>query len=210
MSSKKPRVALYARVSTTDQDVQVQLDELRAAAEHRGWRVVGTYADDGVSGSKASRPELDRLLGDVRAGTVDLVAVWKLDRLGRSMQHLMELLVTFKNHDVAFVSLRDAGLDTTTATGTLFTQILASFAEYERNIIRERTRAGLARARLQGKTLGRPRKNLDLRAARVLLDQGHSVRETAVMLGVPRATLTRRLNDAGPRPERAGSKTPSP
>ena len=206
---KSPRTAVYARVSTDDQDVQVQLDELRAEAERRGWRIIDTYADEGVSGSKESRPELDRMLSDVRAGRVDLVAVWKLDRLGRSMQHLIQLLDVLKRHDVGFVSLRDAGIDTTSATGTLMLQLLAAFSEYELAILKERTRAGLARARRQGKTLGRPRKELDLRAARVLLGQGHSLRETASMLGVPRATLSRRLKDApGPRP--GGSQTPPP
>lgn len=196
MTNKPPRTAIYARVSTDDQDVQVQLDELRAEAERRGWRIIDTYADEGVSGSRESRPELDRLLGDVRAGRVDLVAVWKLDRLGRSMQHLIQLLDVLKRHDVGFVSLRDAGIDTTSATGTLMLQLLAAFSEYELAILKERTRAGLARARRQGKTLGRPRNELDLRAARVLIGQGHSLRETASMLDVPRATLSRRLREA--------------
>ena len=196
MTNKAPRTAVYGRISTDDQDVQVQLDELRAEAERRGWRIIDTYADEGVSGSRESRPELDRLLGDVRAGRVDLVAVWKLDRLGRSMQHLIQLLDVLKRHDVGFVSLRDAGIDTTSATGTLMLQLLAAFSEYELAILKERTRAGLARARRQGKTLGRPRNELDLRAARVLIGQGHSLRETASMLDVPRATLSRRLREA--------------
>ncbi len=196
MPHSVPSAALYARVSTSDQDVQMQVDELRVEAQRRGWKIVGTYTDEGVSGSRERRPQLDRLLAEVRAGKLDVVAVWKLDRLGRSMQHLVQLLDTFKRSGVDFVSLRDAGIDTTSATGTLVTQVLAAFAEYERNIICERTRAGLARARRQGKVLGRPRNELDLRAASILLDQGHSVRATASMLGVPRATLARRLKEA--------------
>lgn len=207
VTNKPLRTAIYARVSTGDQEVQVQVDELRAEAERRGWRILDVYADDGVSGSRESRPELDRLLSDVRAGHIDLVAVWKLDRLGRSMQHLLQLLDVLKRHDVGFVSLRDAGIDTTSATGTLMLQLLAAFSEYELAILKERTRAGLARARRQGKKLGRPKKQLDLRAARVLLGQGHSLRETASMLGVPRATLSRRLKDAQ-RPAVGGPKTP--
>jgi DNA invertase Pin-like site-specific DNA recombinase len=124
--SKPPKVALYARVSTDDQCVGLQVDELQAEAARRGWNVAGTYIDEGVSGSRERRPALDRLLGDVRAGKVGLVAVWKLDRLGRSMQHLITLLDTLKRHEVDFVSLKDSGIDTTTATGTLMLQILAA------------------------------------------------------------------------------------
>ena len=118
------------------------------------------------------------------------------------MQHLITLLDTLKRHEVDFVSLKDSGIDTTTATGTLMLQILAAFSEYERNIIRERTRSGLARARRTGKTFGRPRVELDLRAAHALRAQGHSVRAVADMLAVPRGTLARRLKEA----EQGGSK----
>ncbi len=97
----------------------MQVDELRVEAARRGWKIVGTYTDEGVSGSRERRPQLDRLLAEVRAGKLDVVAVWKLDRLGRSMQHLVQLLDTFKRSGVDFVSLRDAGIDTTSATGTL-------------------------------------------------------------------------------------------
>ena len=158
----------------------------------RGWRVVGVYKDEGVSGAKDKRPALDELLRDVGAGKLDLVAVVKLDRLGRSLQHLLKLLAVFDEASVGFVSVNDTGIDTTTPTGRLLLQILGSFAEYELAILKERTRAGLRRARKMGKTLGRPRVELDLRAARVLLKE-HSVRKTAEMLGVPRATLRRRL-----------------
>jgi len=202
MPRSVPSAALYVRVSTSEQDVQMQVDELRVEAQRRGWKIVGTYTDEGVSGSRERRPQLDRLLAEVRAGKLDVVAVWKLDRLGRSMQHLVQLLDTFKRSGVDFVSLRDAGIDTTSATGTLVTQVLAAFAEYERNIIRERTRSGLARARRTGKTLGRPRVELDLRAAHALRAQGHSVRAVADMLAVPRGTLARRLKEA----EQGGSK----
>jgi len=208
--SKPPKVALYARVSTDAQCVGLQVDELQAEAARRGWAVTGTYIDEGVSGSRERRPALDRLLDDVRAGKVGLVAVWKLDRLGRSMQHLITLLDTLKRHDVDFVSLKDSGIDTTTATGTLMLQILAAFSEYERNIIRERTRSGLARARRTGKTLGRPRVELDLRAAHALRAQGHSVRAVADMLAVPRGTLARRLKEAEQGgSKRGGAQTPS-
>jgi DNA invertase Pin-like site-specific DNA recombinase len=199
-AAKAPRTALYVRVSKEEQDVDVQLDDLRAEAPRRKWRIVGVYEDEGVSGSKDRRPGLDRLVADVQAGKLDLVVVVKLDRLGRSLQHLLKLIAIFEDHDVGFVSLNDAGIDTTSPTGRLLLQILGSFAEYELAILKERTRAGLRLARKKGKTLGRPRVELDLRAARVLL-KDHSVRKTADMLGVPRSTLRRRLAEldrAGP------------
>jgi hypothetical protein len=116
---KPQRAALYARVSTKDQDAQLQLEELRRLAEQRGWTVVKEYVDEGVSGSKASRPGLDLLMADARAGKLDVVAVWKLDRLGRSLQHLLRTLDDLSGWGVLFVSARDAGLDTTTASGQL-------------------------------------------------------------------------------------------
>ena len=114
---KPQRAALYARVSTKDQDAQLQLEELRRLAEQRGWTAVKEYVDEGVSGSKASRPGLDLLMADARAGKLDVVAVWKLDRLGRSLQHLLRTLDDLSGWGVLFVSARDAGLDTTTASG---------------------------------------------------------------------------------------------
>jgi DNA invertase Pin-like site-specific DNA recombinase len=195
------RVALYARVSTVNkgQDVGLQLDELRQVAAQRGWVVAEerVYVDDGVSGATESRPALDRLLADAQAGRFDLVAVWKLDRLGRSLQHLLRLLDDLARWGVGFASLRDSGIDTTTPTGRLILQILGALAEYERGLIRERVNAGIARAKAQGKHCGRPRVDLELRPAVAMLKEGRGLREVAKILGVSRSTLRRRLQEDG-------------
>lgn len=196
------RVALYARISTTGQgqDIGLQLDELRQVARLRGWHVVGEYTDEGVSGAKTTRPGLDRLLAEAQAGRLDVVAVWKLDRLGRSLQHLLAVLAQFQTHGVQFVSLRDAGLDTTTPAGRLFTSIIGAFAEFERDLIRERVVAGVRRAQAAGKHCGRPKKQAAdkaLVAAKSLLDQGWSWRAISEATGVHKDTLRRQMVAAG-------------
>jgi DNA invertase Pin-like site-specific DNA recombinase len=200
--TKPLRAALYARVSTSNkgQDVGLQLDELRQVAAQRGWTVVAEYVDEGVSGAKESRPELDRMLADAQGGRFDLVAVWKLDRLGRSLQHLLRLLANLADWGVGFASLRDAGIDTTTPTGRLMLQILGALAEYERELIRERVIAGVRRAQAQGKHCGRPRVDLELRPAVAMLNEGRGLREVAKILGVSRSTLRRRLRESGAWP----------
>ena len=206
-SRKTPRVALYGRVSTNNQDVELQLQELREVASQRGWDIVGEFKDEGISGSSRDRQGLQEMLNTIRGGKVDVVAVWKIDRLGRSLQHLLQILDELALRGVDFVAIRNAGLDSTSAQGRLMLQILGAFCEYEAELIRERVRAGVARAKANGKRCGRPRRELDLRAAHLLLEQGHSQRRVAEMLDVPRGTLRRRLTEAA----EAGSKThPSP
>lgn len=203
--SKPVRAALYARVSTTShgQDVGLQLEELRQVAAQRGWSVQQEYVDAGVSGAKTSRPALDRLLADAREGKVDVVAIWKLDRLARSVAHLLELGDSFNAWGVGLVSVRDAHVDTTTPAGRFTLQILGAVAELERSLIRERVVAGVRRAQAAGKHCGRPKVEMDLRPALAMLDQGHGLKTTAKALGVSRATLRRRLEEGGvwPRPE---------
>ena len=201
------RAALYARVSTSDkgQDPELQLEDLRRLADQRGWAVTQEYVDTGVSGTKGSRPALDALMDDARRGRFDVVAVWRFDRFARSTQHLLRALEEFRALGVDFVSQREA-IDTSTPMGKMVFTMIAAVAELEASLIRERVQAGVDRARRQGKKLGRPRRELDLRAARILLDQGHSQREVAEMLGVPRGTLRRRLQElAG-----GGSESPPP
>ena len=202
MADTNPRVAIYGRVSTVGhgQDVTLQTDELRDAARQRGWNVVATYVDDGVSGAKASRPALDRMLEDARRGRVDLVAVCKLDRLARSVRNLLDITDRLRSYGVGLVSLRDAHVDTTTATGRFTLSILGSVAELEREMIRERVLAGVRRAQSRGVHCGRPRRHASqegLVAARRLLDDGWTWRETARAVGVPKDTLRRRLTEAG-------------
>ena len=203
--TKPVRAALYARVSTSGhgQDVGLQLDELRQVGVQRGWRVAEEYVDAGVSGAKMTRPALERLLADAREGRIDVVAIWKLDRLARSVSHLLELADSLNAWGVGLVSVRDAHVDTTTPAGRFTLQILGAVAELERSLIRERVVAGVRRAQAAGKHCGRPRVELDLRPAIAMLDQGHGLKTTAKALGWSRATLRRRLSEAGvwPRPE---------
>jgi DNA invertase Pin-like site-specific DNA recombinase len=194
-------------VSTTGhgQDVGLQLDELRQVAAQRGWAAV-EYVDDGVSGATTSRPALDRLLADAQAGRLDLVLVWKLDRLGRSLQHLLHVLDVLGAAGVGFASVRDAGIDTTSPTGRLLLQLLGAFAEFERAMIQERVQAGVDRARAAGKAIGRPKVGVDLRPALAMLNQGYGIKAIAKATGVPRSTLRRRLQEVGvqnPPPDQA-------
>ena len=195
---KPKRAGLYARVSTVDkgQDVGLQLDALRDEAERRDWQVAGEYVDDGISGAKSDRPALQRLLSDVECGRIDLVAVWKLDRLGRSVTHLITLLDGFARHQVEFVSMGESGIDTSTAQGRLMLHISSTFAEYERARIRERVIAGVKRAKARGIHCGRPRVKIQMEIVQALQRQGHSEVDIARMMNVSRSTLRRRLADA--------------
>ena len=190
------RAALYARVSTSNkgQDVGLQLDELRQVAGQRGWLVQAEFVDEGISGSKDSRPELDRMMAAARAGKLDLVAVWKFDRFARSTSHLVTALEEFRVLGVAFVSLREQ-VDTSTPMGKAMFTIIAAISELERDLIRERVIAGVRRAQAMGKHCGRPKREIDLRATKALLAQNLSVRQVADMLGLPRSTLQRRLRE---------------
>ena len=195
MTTTKPvRACLYARVSTTGhgQDTGLQLEELRRVAEARGWVVVHEFVDEGVSGAKQRRPALDALMKAARAGEVDVVAVWRFDRFARSVNHLLKALDEFRTLGVEFLSLRE-NIETTTPMGRAMFTLCAVISELEREIIRERVQAGIDRARRQGKQLGRPQRKLDLRAAKLLLEEGHSVRQVADVLGLPRTTLRRHL-----------------
>ncbi len=143
------RAVIYARVSTADQSTDLQLHDLREYAKARGFDVVAEYVDEAVSGARARRPGLDRLIADARRRRFDAVLVWKLDRLGRNLRHLLTILGELEELGVRFVSLDDA-IDTSTAAGRLFMQMRGAFAEYELAQIRERTQAGVAAARRRG------------------------------------------------------------
>lgn len=152
------RVALYARVSTDRQATDNQLNELRLVAQRMGWEVAGEYVDQGISGAKGrdQRPQFDAMLTAVTKREVDVVAAWSVDRLGRSLQHLVAFLDEIHGKRVDLY-LHQQGIDTTTAGGKALFQMCGVFAEFEREMIRERVNAGLKRARAAGKTLGRPR-----------------------------------------------------
>src|SRR5271163_4999284 len=156
------RAAIYARVSTTNhgQDVTLQTRELHQFAQARGWQVAGEYVDAGVSGTKDSRPQLDRLIADAHKRRFDSVVVWRFDRFARSVSHLLRALETFRSLGIEFVSLSEQ-VDTSTPAGKLVFTVLGAVAELERSLIAERVRAGLRNARAKGKRLGRPPLSLD-------------------------------------------------
>src|SRR5687767_4265263 len=160
MSTTLRRAAIYARVSTLEQTTENQLAEVRRYVQARGWEIK-EYVDEGVSGAKDRRPALDELLRDAKRRRFDVVVCWRLDRLGRNLKHLITLLEELQALGVAFVSLAE-GIDATTPAGKLQMHILGAIAEFERARIRERVLAGLARARTQGKRLGRPKARLPI------------------------------------------------
>jgi DNA invertase Pin-like site-specific DNA recombinase len=203
------RAALYARVSADrDQEPETQLREMRALAGQRGWTTVGEYVDRGISGAVAGRPRLDALMAAARAGEVDVVLVWRFDRFARSTTHLLQALEEFRLAGVQFVSVREQ-VDTTTPMGRMVFTLIAAVAEMEREIIRERVRAGLARARAEGKHCGRPRVDIDLRPALALLREGRGLKQVAAILGLPRSTLRQRLAEAGQWPPTGVEKPPA-
>ena len=189
------RVGIYARVSTTDkgQDVGLQLRDLEAYTKARGWTICDRFVDEGISGSQTKRPALDRLLSACRRRQVDVVLVWRLDRLGRSLKHLIMTLDELQSLGVAFVSLNEQ-LDCTTAAGQLLLHLLGAFAEFERAIIRERVKAGLANARSKGKRLGRPSLAIDSAQVKTLRKTGHSIRNIARALHVSPASVHKTLS----------------
>jgi DNA invertase Pin-like site-specific DNA recombinase len=186
------RVAIYARVSTTDQDPENQLHELRDYIERTGATLVETYIDHGVSGAKDRRPELDRLMADARRRRFQAVVVWKFDRFARSVRHLVTALEEFAALGIDFVSTTEA-IDTATPLGRAMFTIAGAFAQLERDMIRERVRAGLAKARAKGVKLGRRPKVFDVTQARARIEAGESRRSVARDLGVSHATIGRAL-----------------
>ena len=189
MAATLTRAAIYARVSTFDQEPENQLQELRRYAVARGWQST-EFVDRGVSGAKDSRPALDTLVRDAKRRRFDTLVVWRLDRLGRNLRHLILLLEELQALGVAFVSLSE-GIDATTPTGKLQLHILGAIAEFERARIAERVRAGLQRARAQGTRLGRPRQVVP--ESRLAPVRGLSARQAAARLGVSAATAHRWL-----------------
>jgi DNA invertase Pin-like site-specific DNA recombinase len=184
------RAALYARVSTSNkgQDTEVQLREMREHVQARGWNLVGEFVDNGVSGAKDSRPELNRLMAEAHRRKFDSVVVWKFDRFARSVSHLLRALETFRALGIEFISISES-LDTSTAGGKMAFTVLGAVAELERSLIAERVRAGLRNARAKGKRLGRPRKITDSSLITRLHNEGASYPAIAAALGVCPATV---------------------
>ncbi len=181
--------ALYARVSTLDQNCELQLQDLRRYAGQR-FAQYREYIDVGVSGAQRHRPQLDALMKDAHKRLFDVVLVWKFDRFARSLKHLIESLDEFSSLGIDFVSYTE-GIDTTTPTGQLLFHIVGAVAQFERDLIAERVRAGMAHARSLGKRIGRPPARVDLTTVASLRSQGRSWREIARVLSVPSSTVRR-------------------
>jgi DNA invertase Pin-like site-specific DNA recombinase len=193
VASTKRAVALYARVSTRGlgQDPEGQLIGLREYAQRRGWTIVGEYVDNGFSGARsATRPALQQLWKDARQRKFDVVAVWKLDRFGRSLRDLVNSLDEFRALGIEFVSLTEA-IDFGSSLGAVMFALIGAMAEFERNLIRERVSMGMARARKQGRDLGRPKVAVNPHYVAALRHDGLSWNEIATKLGVGRGTVCR-------------------
>lgn len=185
-------VAIYARVSTQDQDCAMQLTELRGYVERMGWPPAVEYIEKASGKAGAKRPLLDKLMADARMKRVSTVIVWKLDRFGRSLKELVERVMELDQAGVRFVAPQQ-GIDTDqrSSVGRLLLHIMAAFAEFERDLIRERTKAGVDEARRAGKHCGRPKAVFDRRRVLDLHQQGLSVRQIARKTGVGRSTILR-------------------
>jgi DNA invertase Pin-like site-specific DNA recombinase len=185
------RAAIYARVSTNNgQKPEMQLGEVRQYCSRREWQVVHEYVDRGISGSKEHRPALDRLIADCRKRAVDCVVVYRYDRFARSLRQLVNALEEFRALGIDFVSLHE-GVDTSTPNGRLVFGIFASIAEFERELIRDRVKSGLALAKSRGKRLGRPRVPVDTLKIGALRKEGRSWAEICGSLGISKGTAQR-------------------
>lgn len=166
----------------------MQTRELDEYCQRRGWQMYGTYVDNGVSGKKDSRPQLNRMMQDAHERRFDIVVVWRFDRFARSVSHLLRALESFNALGIQFVSLSEQ-VDTGTPTGKMVFTVLGAVAELERNLIAERVRAGLRHARSKGKQLGRPRKSIDATAVKAMRASGASWRAIALNMGVSVGTV---------------------
>lgn len=199
MKKEGLRASLYARCSTHDkgQDPELQLSPLREYCQRRGFTIAGEYVDNGVSGMKDRRPQLDRLMSAARKRQVDIIVVWKLDRFGRSLKQLVTALDELTGLGIGFISYQD-NLDLTTAQGRLMFHIIGAMAEFERELIRERVKAGLENARRKGKRLGRkpvPPIIRDKVIALLEKDSSLSVRKIATKVGISSGFVGRVLKE---------------
>ncbi len=186
------RAALYMRVSTLDQHPETQLHDLRGLAAQRGYEIVATY-EDRISGARAKRPGLDQMMADARSGKFDIVLVWAFDRLARSVRHFLEVLDELNHLNLEFVSLREQ-IDTGGPLGRAMIIIIGAIAELERSLIIERVRAGMRRAKLEGRRLGRPPLNVDREALMQDRRRGQSLKQIAKLHGISKASVIRVLH----------------
>ena len=184
------RIAIYARVSTSDQSTDSQLLDLRRYVSDRGWQTYQEYCDNGISGTKDSRPALNELMNDAKKRRFDVVLVWRFDRFARSTRHLINALEEFKNLKIDFVSYQE-NIDTSSPLGGAIFTIISAVAQLERDIIAERVKAGLRKAKASGRKLGRPRVPVDATRIAHLRAQGRSWAEISKKLGVGKGTVQR-------------------
>jgi DNA invertase Pin-like site-specific DNA recombinase len=201
------KAAIYARVSTANgsQSPEMQLIELRQYCHRRGLEIAGEYVDAGISGSKERRPQLDALLVACRKRRVDAVVVYRYDRFARSLRQLVNALEEFRSLGIEFISLHE-GVDTSTPNGRLVFGIFASIAEFERELIRDRVKSGIAAARSKGKRLGRPRVSVDAATIANLRASGLSWRAITRQLGLSAGTVKRAYYNLSKNPS---SKDPA-
>ncbi len=193
------RAALYMRVSSVDQHPETQLHDLREMAAQRGYEIVQEYTDK-ISGVKARRPGLDEMMRDARRGRFDVILVWASDRIARSVKHFLEVLDELNRLQVEFISFRE-NIDTGGPLGRAIVVIIAAIAELERSLIVERVRAGMRRARLEGRHIGRMPLNLDREAILSDRRQGQSLRQIARGHRISTATVSRVLREHAPTPQ---------
>jgi DNA invertase Pin-like site-specific DNA recombinase len=188
------RVGIYARVSTKDQNCELQLRDLRAFCAARSFTLVREFVDVGESGAKDSRPQLNELMGAARKRQLDAVLVWRFDRFARSTKHLLLALEEFRSLGIQFISYQE-NIDTSTPLGQALFTIVAAVAQLERDLIRERVAAGIRVARQNGKQLGRPRRIVNHDEANRLRSEGASLRQIAAKLGIGYGTVRLRLTN---------------
>ncbi len=204
------KVISYSRVSTAhhEQKPEIQVNEIRRFCDGRDWRVDHEIVDHGFSGSTDNRPGYKELMRLVRSKEVDCVVVLKLDRLFRSLKHLVSALEEFESLGVQFVAIRD-NVDYSTPSGRLFVQILGSLGEFERSLLRERTLMGLEHARKQGKTFGRPRVHNEAKIIQ-LHDRGMTYRQIQSTLKIPMGSIARAIKSARKSPPKMTLDSESP
>jgi DNA invertase Pin-like site-specific DNA recombinase len=190
------RAVLYLRVSTFDQHPETQLYDLRGLAAQRGVEIIEEYSDT-ISGAKQKRPGLDRLMADARRGRFDVVMVWAFDRIARSVRHFLEVLDELTHLNLEFVSFRE-NVDTGGPLGRAIVVIIGAIAELERNLIIERVRAGMRRAKLEGRRIGRPPLAVDREAVLHDRARGHSLTELAKTYRISRTSVIRVIQQSDP------------
>ena len=184
--------AIYYRVSTKEQSTDMQKRDLRRYAEQREFTVTEEFEDIGVSGSKDSRPALNRMLADARKRKFDIILVWRFDRFARSTKQLILALEEFKGLGIRFISYQE-NLDLGSPTGELMFTMISAMAQFERSLIQERVKAGLETARAKGKTLGRPKATPTPEEVKALRAAGKSIRDIAKTFGIAKTTVERIL-----------------